>query len=83
VRGRAAIDVLQFHSHSPNAESLTGNSEPMEPVYGFKSRPEAEAWIEADRAKHRPGRRPKLAANLGGPDETRLLSFQPIGRNRR
>lgn len=36
--------------------------EPMEPVYGFKSRVEAEAWIEADRAKHRPGRRPKLAA---------------------
>ncbi len=37
--------------------------QPMEPVYGFKTRAEAEAWIEADRAKHRPGRRPKLAAN--------------------
>jgi hypothetical protein len=36
-------------------------SEPMKPVYGFKSRAEVEAWIEADRAKHRPGRRPKLA----------------------
>jgi IS1 family transposase len=35
--------------------------QPMEPVYGFKSRVEAEVWIEADRAKHRPGRRPKLA----------------------
>jgi len=36
---------------------------PMEPVYGFKTRAEAEAdaWIEQDRAKHRPGRRPKLA----------------------
>jgi hypothetical protein len=37
--------------------------EPMEPVYGFKSRVEAESWIEADRAKHRPSRRPKLSAN--------------------
>ena len=36
-------------------------SEPMKPVYGFKSREEAEAWIERDRASHRPGRRPKLA----------------------
>jgi hypothetical protein len=31
-------------------------------VYGFKSRTEAEAWIEADRARHRPGRRPKVQA---------------------
>lgn len=35
--------------------------EPSEPVYGFKSRAEVATWIEADRAKHRPGRRPKLA----------------------
>lgn len=35
-------------------------SEPMEPVYGFKTRDEAGAWVEADCAKHRPGRRPKL-----------------------
>lgn len=35
-------------------------SEPREPVYGFQSRTEAEAWAEADRAKHRPGRRPKM-----------------------
>jgi hypothetical protein len=41
-------------------------SEPMEPVYGFETREAAEAWIDADRAKHRPGRRPKLAANGGG-----------------
>jgi hypothetical protein len=33
------------------------------PIYGFKARTEAEAWIEEDRAKHRPGRRPKIAAN--------------------
>jgi hypothetical protein len=32
------------------------------PIY-VKDRAEAEAWIEADRAKHRPGRRPKIAAN--------------------
>jgi hypothetical protein len=31
-------------------------AEPLEPVYGFQTRNEAEAWIEADRAKHRPGR---------------------------
>jgi hypothetical protein len=36
--------------------------EPMEPVYGFKTREEADTWVETDRAKHRPGRRPKLAA---------------------
>jgi IS1 family transposase len=36
--------------------------QPLEPIYGFKTKAEAEAWIEADRAKHRPGRRPKLAA---------------------
>jgi IS1 family transposase len=40
-------------------KALPRYSEPMEPVYGFKDRAEAEAWIEADRAKHRPGRRPK------------------------
>jgi len=34
--------------------------QPIEPVYGFKTRKEAEIWIEADRAKHRPGRRAKL-----------------------
>jgi hypothetical protein len=38
-------------------------SEPMEPVYGFKSRAEVEAWIETERAKHRPGRRRKSPAN--------------------
>jgi IS1 family transposase len=43
-------------------KALPRYEQPMEPVYGFKSRGEAEAWIEADRAKHRPGRRPKLAA---------------------
>jgi IS1 family transposase len=43
-------------------KALPRYSEPMEPVYGFNSRAEAEAWIEADRAKHRPGRRPKLSA---------------------
>lgn len=37
--------------------------EPMEPVYGFETRQAAEAWIEADRAKHRPGRRPKSAVS--------------------
>jgi hypothetical protein len=37
--------------------------EAVAPIYGFKERAEAEAWIEADRAKHRPGRRPKIAAN--------------------
>jgi transposase-like protein len=31
-----------------------------EPIYGFDTRAAAEAWAEADRAKHRPGRRPKL-----------------------
>jgi IS1 family transposase len=35
--------------------------EAMAPIYGFKDRAQAEAWIEADRAKHRPGRRPKIA----------------------
>lgn len=34
---------------------------PMEPVYGFENCVEAEAWIEADRAKHRPGRRQKIS----------------------
>lgn len=43
-------------------KALPRYGEPLEPVYGFKSRAEAEAWIEADKAKHRPGRRPKLAA---------------------
>jgi IS1 family transposase len=38
-------------------------SEPLEPVYGFETREAAEVWIEADRAKHRPGRRPKLTAS--------------------
>jgi hypothetical protein len=28
----------------------------------FKTQDEAEAWIDADRARHRPGRRPKLIA---------------------
>lgn len=37
-------------------------SEPMEPVYGFETRAAAKTWIEADRAKHRPGRRPKLVS---------------------
>ena len=37
-------------------------SEPMEPVYGFETREAAEGWIEIDRAKHRPGRRPRLSA---------------------
>jgi hypothetical protein len=37
--------------------------EAVGPIYGFKARAEAEAWIEVDRAKHRPGRRPKIAAN--------------------
>jgi hypothetical protein len=41
-------------------KKLPRYSEPMEPVYGFKNRAEVEAWIEADRAKHRPGRRPKV-----------------------
>jgi hypothetical protein len=36
---------------------------PLDAVYGFETRQAAEAWIETDRAKHRPGRRPKLAAN--------------------
>jgi IS1 family transposase len=36
--------------------------EPKEAVY-FGMREAAEAWIEADRAKHRPGRRPKLIAS--------------------
>jgi hypothetical protein len=36
--------------------------EPMEPVYGFETREAVEVWIEADRAKHRPGRRPKALA---------------------
>jgi IS1 family transposase len=36
--------------------------EAMDAVYGFETKEAAEAWIEADRAKHRPGRRPKLAA---------------------
>jgi len=35
--------------------------QPKEPIYGFETREAAEAWIVADRAKHRPGRRPKLA----------------------
>jgi hypothetical protein len=34
--------------------------QPLEPVYGFKSRAEAEAWIEADRTRHRPRRRAKI-----------------------
>jgi hypothetical protein len=33
--------------------------EAMAPIYGFKDRAQAEAWIETDRSKHRPGRRPK------------------------
>jgi hypothetical protein len=36
--------------------------ETVAPIYGFKDRTEAQAWIEADRAKHRPGRRPKQIA---------------------
>ena len=44
-------------------KALPRYGEPMEPVYGFKSRAEAETWIEADRAKHQPGRRPKSAAS--------------------
>ncbi len=44
-------------------KALPRYGEPLEPVYGFKTRDEADAWVEADRAKHRPGRRPKLAAN--------------------
>ncbi len=35
---------------------------PRDPIYGFKTREEAEAWIERDRKSHMPGRRPKLAA---------------------
>jgi IS1 family transposase len=42
-------------------KALPRYGEPMEPIYGFKSRAEAEVWIERDRAKHRPGRRPKQA----------------------
>lgn len=34
-------------------------SAPMEPVYGFQTREAAAVWIEADQAKHKPGRRPK------------------------
>lgn len=37
-------------------------SEPKPAVYGFETREAAEVWIEADRAKHRPGRRPKTSA---------------------
>ena len=43
-------------------KALPRYSEPMDAVYGFETKEAAEAWIEADRAKHRPGRRPKLAA---------------------
>ncbi len=38
--------------------------EAMEPVYGFESREAAQTWIESDRAKHRPGRRPKLVSSV-------------------
>ena len=34
-------------------KALPRCSEPVEPVYGFKSHVEADAWIEADRAKSR------------------------------
>jgi hypothetical protein len=37
-------------------------SEPMPTVYGFNTRAEAEAWVDADRASHKPGRRPKVSA---------------------
>src|ERR1700683_2367051 len=37
-------------------------SEPTAPIFGFKDHAETEAWIEVDRAKHRPSRRPKLTA---------------------
>jgi IS1 family transposase len=43
------------------AKALPRYGEARAAVYGFNSRVEAEAWIEADRAKHRPGRRPKVA----------------------
>ena len=33
-----------------------------DPVYGFKTREEAEFWIKQDRTSHKPGRRRKLAA---------------------
>jgi hypothetical protein len=34
-----------------------------DPVYGFKTREEAESWIERDRKFHMPGRRPKALTN--------------------
>jgi hypothetical protein len=39
---------------------LTRYEPPTDPVYGFTTREEAVAWIDVDRAKHKPGRRPKL-----------------------
>jgi IS1 family transposase len=35
-------------------------AEPTEPIFGFETREAAQAWIAADRAEHKPGRRAKV-----------------------